>query len=72
MSSDCTEACRAIVRCEVCGLTKKPIERDLAPGGFDMCDGGCPGYLVGTYPPHLWPGENLEKKGDPFRGGGRS
>jgi len=58
VATDCTAACEAAPRCDVCHLTKKPRGRsaplEMANG---LCDDHCPGYRQKTLAGHLWPGE---------------
>ena len=52
------------VKCCECGLTKKPVGRDvpLEPGGW--CHGYvCRGYYLEPHPGSLWPGESEEDYG---------
>ena len=44
------------VKCETCGLRKKPIGRDASPYWYG-CDSDCPGYMQDPRPSCLWPGE---------------
>lgn len=59
---DCTVECEAAPRCDICGLTKKPIGRS-APleMGNGFCDDSCAGYRKDPRAGHLWPGE-LERR----------
>lgn len=53
-----------VVRCCVCGQTKKPVGRD-APMAASYCDDECRGYRQGPLPGSLWPGETEEEFGYP-------
>ena len=53
-----------IVRCAVCGNSKKPIGRS-APLGCSPCDESCEGYRREPYPGVLWPGESERDYGYP-------
>ena len=52
------------VECAVCGLTKKPIGRDL-PVSLHRCTYECPGYENPPYPGSLWEGESEAEFGYP-------
>lgn len=45
------------VYCAVCQRRKKPVGRDAASAGPDLCDQECPGYYQEPHPGYLWPGE---------------
>lgn len=53
------------VTCAVCGRTKKPAGRSLAPTmAGSYCDGWeCDGYWQDPKPGNLWPGETQEEYG---------
>lgn len=60
-NENCTEACWAVVRCDVCGLRKKPVGRS-APMEManSLCDDECPGYRRGVLP-HLWSADEVTR-----------
>ena len=53
-----------VVRCSVCGSTKKPIGRSASLGAAG-CDDECPGYRLAPFVGSLWPGETAEDFGYP-------
>lgn len=60
--SECTEACRAMPDCTVCGRRKQPRGRSVpAECHGSYCDYDCAGYEQEPKPGHLWPEEELEQ-----------
>ncbi len=52
------------VRCNVCGLLKKPVGRSAAPEmANSLCDFECEGYAEEPQPGDLWPGEKRSEFG---------
>lgn len=48
-----------LVKCNVCGLRKHPIGRDVgAAAGNSYCGYDCDGYTADPHPGYFWPGEN--------------
>ncbi len=60
--SECTEACRAMPDCTVCGRRKAPVGRSVPlECGGSYCDWECDGYRKDPKPGHLWPGEEADQ-----------
>ena len=60
--SGCTEACREMPDCKVCGRRKQPRGRSVpveCHGSY--CDYDCEGYEQDPKPGHLWPEEELKR-----------
>ena len=67
-TDNCTEACKATVRCATCKRPKAPAGRSVpmaAYGSYCQADIGpfaCKGYYEDPKPGHLWPNEEIDPK----------